>query len=184
MTDPWVRSQRYSIDIAAVSIAEFVPLIGGWVFDHAMAGWDITALVEQPDTELRPAAILGARVADLETAVVEPQCVDSYPHALLVSAVLYRRDPHIRGLVGRAMNHGDIAVFMWGGTCPPELLEQGCLTEYRCSTAGAIFKSHALRAATNQPQMQLSHTENLWALDVATRRALVHEAGSNVKAAR
>ncbi len=162
MTDPRARSQRYSIAIAAVSIAEFVSLIGSWVFDHAIAGWDVTALVEQPDAELRPAAILGVRVVDLETALVERQFADSHPDVLLVSAVLYLRNSRLRTLVARAVNHGETTVYMWGDSCPPELLERDCLTEYRCSTAGAIFKSHALRATTVPSPIQPSLTETLW----------------------
>ena len=50
---------RYRLDVVAADVADVVRFAGGWLFDRAMAGWDVTVLVaDHPDE--RPLRILGA----------------------------------------------------------------------------------------------------------------------------
>ena len=56
---------RYRLDVVAADVADVVKFAGGWLFDRAMAGWDVTVLVaDHPDE--RPLQILGAQIVDLE----------------------------------------------------------------------------------------------------------------------
>ncbi|MGA8547342.1 MAG: hypothetical protein WB785_19075, partial [Mycobacterium sp.] len=59
---------RYRLDVVAANVADVVRFAGGWLFDRAMAGWDVTVLlVDHPDE--RPLQILGAQILDLEYAL-------------------------------------------------------------------------------------------------------------------
>ena len=58
-------SDPYRLDVIAPGIVDAVSLIGGWVFDRAMAGWQVTFVL--PDADLSAelsARVLGAEVAD------------------------------------------------------------------------------------------------------------------------
>src|SRR5439155_14971420 len=56
---------RYRLDVVAADVVDVVKFAGGWLFDRAMAGWDVTVLlVDHPDE--RPLQILGAHTIDLE----------------------------------------------------------------------------------------------------------------------
>ena len=59
---------RYRLDVVAADVADVVKFAGGWLFDRAMAGWDVTVLVaDHPDE--RPLQILGVQIVDLEYAL-------------------------------------------------------------------------------------------------------------------
>ncbi|WP_343575423.1 hypothetical protein [Mycobacterium sp.] len=49
---------RYRLDVVAADVADVVTFAGGWLFDRAMAGWDVTVLVADHVDE-RPLRILG-----------------------------------------------------------------------------------------------------------------------------
>ena len=73
---------RYRLDVVASSVVDVVRFAGGWLFDRAMAGWDVsvllTDLADQPDG--RPLQILGAQVVDLEVALASVESgVESRP---------------------------------------------------------------------------------------------------------
>src|SRR6201999_4509172 len=41
---------RYRLDVVAADVADVVKFAGGWLFDRAMAGWDVTVLlVDHPE---------------------------------------------------------------------------------------------------------------------------------------
>ena len=66
-------SHRYQLQVFAPNIADVVVSVGGLIFDRAMAGWDVTVVVDGSDKDGdggslegiddRPIRILGARLA-------------------------------------------------------------------------------------------------------------------------
>jgi hypothetical protein len=146
---------RYRLDVVAPSIVEVVRCAGGWLFDRVMAGWDVTVLVAD-DSDDRPLQILGAEVADLETALVSG-LPGPHPHALAVAAELYGRDARVREGVQRALASGQTEVTLWGETWPAEL-DRVDSVEHRLSVAARAFKAQALAAAC-APVERIEFTE-------------------------
>ena len=64
------HDMRYRLDVVASSVVDVVRFAGGWLFDRAMAGWDVTVLLtdRRPPRD-RPLQILGAQTLDLEHAL-------------------------------------------------------------------------------------------------------------------
>ncbi|MFY2859014.1 hypothetical protein ACOJVU_04120 [Mycobacterium sp. THU-M104] len=136
---------RYRLDVVAPDVADVVRCAGGWLFDRAMAGWDVTVLVaDHPDA--RPLQILGARVLDLEDVLATMESRPR-PQALAAAADLFGCDPRVRQGVLRALDHGVTEVALWGEEWPAELDESVGLVQHRLSMAAQIFKSRALAAA-------------------------------------
>ena len=147
---------RYRLDVVAATVVDVVRFAGGWLFDRAMAGWDVTVLVaDHPDD--RPLQILGAQVLDLEDALAS---VDSRPRpqALAAAADLFGCDSRVRQGVLQALDHGVTEVTLWGENWPAELDESVGLVQHRLSMAAQIFKAQALAAAA-VPQGSIGHTE-------------------------
>jgi hypothetical protein len=158
---------RYRLDVVAASVVDVVRFAGGWLFDRAMAGWDVTVLLmdlaDHPND--RPLQILGARVVDLEDALAS---VDSgaesrpRPQALAAAADLFGCDTRVRQGVLQALDHGATEVTLWGQNWPAELDESVGLVQHRLSSAAQIFKAQALAAALNGggiPHSSIGHTE-------------------------
>ena len=59
---------RYRLDVVAASAADAVHSAGGWLYDRAMAGWEVTVLLPQ-SCDSRPLRILGVRAMDLEAGL-------------------------------------------------------------------------------------------------------------------
>jgi len=141
---------RYRLDVVASSVVDVVRFAGGWLFDRAMAGWDVTVLLtdlaDHPDT--RPLQIVGAQALDLEDALA---AVESRPRpqALAAAADLFGCDSRVRQGVLQALDHGVTEVTLWGETWPAELADSVGLVQHRLSMAATIFKSQALAAALN-----------------------------------
>ena len=141
---------RYRLDVVASSVVDVVRFAGGWLFDRAMAGWDVTVLLtdlgRHPDA--RPLQILGARVLDLEDALALA-AADSRPRpqALAAAADLFGCDSRVRQGVLQALDHGVTEVTLWGETWPAELDESVGLVQHRLSMAATTFKAQALAAA-------------------------------------
>ncbi len=159
---------RYRLDVVAASVADVVQSAGGWLFDRAMAGWDVTVLVadrgdEQSDD--RPLQILGAQALDLEYALAaRASGVDTRPNpqAVAVAADLFGCDERIRQGVLQALDQGVTEVTLWGETWPAELEGSVGLVEHRLSMAAQTFKAQALAAALaveTVPQEPIGHTE-------------------------
>jgi hypothetical protein len=136
---------RYRLDVVASGVIDVVRFAGGWLFDRAMAGWDVTVLVADPP-DARPLQVLGARVVDLEDALA---AVESRPRpqALAAAADLFGCDPRVRQGVLQALDHGVTEVTLWGETWPAELDHSVGLVQHRLSTAARTFKAQALAAA-------------------------------------
>jgi hypothetical protein len=136
---------RYRLDVVAASVVDVVRFAGGWLFDRAMAGWDVTVLLADLADD-RPLQILGARTMDLEHALAS---VDTRPRpqALAAAADLFGCDSQVRQGVLQALDHGVTEVTLWGQTWPAELDDSVGLVQHRLSSAAQIFKGQALAAA-------------------------------------
>ncbi|WP_407687264.1 hypothetical protein [Mycobacterium sp. HUMS_1102779] len=147
---------RYRLDVVATGVADVARFAGGWLFDRAMAGWDVTVLVaDHPDP--RPLQILGARVLDLEDVLATMESRPR-PQALAAAADLFGCDARVRQGVLQALDHGVTEVTLWGEDWPAELDESVGLVQHRLSMAAQIFKSQALAAAA-VPHGSIGHTE-------------------------
>jgi len=136
---------RYRLDVVASSVVDVVRFAGGWLFDRAMAGWDVTVLIaDHPDD--RPLQILGARPLDLEYAL-ESAGTRPRPQSLAAAADLLGCDSRVRQGVLQALDHGVTEVTLWGETWPAELADNVGLVQHRLSTAAQTFKAQALAAA-------------------------------------
>ena len=140
---------RYRLDVVATDVADVVRFAGGWLFDRAMAGWDVTVLVADHVDE-RPLRILGVGVLDLEyalrTAGHRPP-----PQTLAAAADLFDCDSRIRQGVLQALDQGATEVTLWGESWPVELDSHVGLVEHRLSAAAQAFKEQALAAAGISP---------------------------------
>lgn len=139
---------RYRLDVIAGSVEDVVRFAGGWLFDRAMAGWDVTVLLTDlaghPDD--RPLQILGAQVSDLEDALASRDSRPR-PQALAVAADLFRCDSRVRRGVLLALDQGGTEVTLWGESWPAELDGSVGLVQHCLSTAAQTFKAQALAAA-------------------------------------
>jgi hypothetical protein len=142
---------RYRLHVVAATVADVVKFAGGWLFDRAMAGWDVTVLLidhaaDAPDE--RALQILGARVLDLEDALASAESRPR-PQALAAAADLFGCDPRVRQGVLQALDHGVTEVTLWGQTWPTELDDSVGRVQHQLSMAAQTFKSKALAAALN-----------------------------------
>lgn len=136
---------RYRLDVVASSVVDVVTFAGGWLFDRAMAGWDVTVLLtDHPDD--RPLHILGAKTLDLD-GVLASVGTHPRPQALAAAPDLLGSDPRVRSGVLQALDHGVTEVTLWGTTWPAELDDSVGRVQHRLSMAAQIFKARALSAA-------------------------------------
>jgi hypothetical protein len=150
---------RYRLAVVASSVIDVVRFAGGWLFDRAMAGWDVsvllTDLADHPDG--RPLQILGAQIVDLEEALASVESRPR-PQALAAAADLFGCDPRVRRGVLQALDHGVTEVTLWGETWPAELDDCVGLVQHRLSRAAQTFKAKALAAAA-LPYGSVGHIE-------------------------
>jgi hypothetical protein len=162
------KDLRYRIVVLSSNIADVVDSAGGWLFDRALAGCEVTALVggRHDDRALR---ILGVQSADLDSALVT-QLRDLEPDALAVSADLYRCDPRVRQAVLEMMDAGLTNVIVWGDTWASELEGLVSSVHHPLSLAARAFKEHALRA-TAAPSGSVDSHEMFRGVDLRTCQA-------------
>jgi len=135
---------------------------GGWLFDRATAGWEVTVLVRE-HTHIRSLEILGATVLDFEHALAG-QVHAIWPQTLAIDPAMYTSDSRVRRGVLGCLDTGEIEIGVWG-ELPSELESRVSPTAYRISVAGRAFKKCALRAAgcpgetvTTEEWLQFSET--------------------------
>ncbi|MCV7399686.1 hypothetical protein H7K24_05910 [Mycobacterium fragae] len=129
---------RHRLQVIAPGVAEAVTSAGGLIFDRAMAGWDVTVVVDGEIDEVddRPIRILGARVAPLSPG----------PACLAVAADMLVKSEAVRRVVLAALNSRMTEVLLWGRGYAPGLKCTLAAVHHRPSAAAHVFKSHALAA--------------------------------------
>ncbi len=139
---PAESSLKYQLTMVASSVVEAVSTSGGWMFDRAMAGWEVNVLLPKPD-DVRPLSILGARAFDLEVALTEARAKGYRPQALAVSAEMLARDARIGRQVSTALRRGTEVTF-WGDELPTGVGHRAVVAEHQLTVAAHAFKNHAL----------------------------------------
>ncbi|BBZ21830.1 hypothetical protein MHIB_02480 [Mycolicibacter hiberniae] len=139
---------RYRFDIVGRSVIDVVSAAGGWLYDRAAAGWDVTVMIDGAE-DVRPLQILGARVADLASVLKQ---WDRWPHPQTIAVCAQMFDGHaqVRQGVLDALDHSSTEVTLWGDV-PAELDSDVDVRQHRLSAAARAFKAQALRAAGIAP---------------------------------
>lgn len=125
--------------------ADMVGNAGGWMFDRAAAGWEVTALVTDP-VAVDPLRILGATVLDLRQSLAVSRH-DLWPTAIAVSLRTYLAEREVREGVLACLDQGLSEVAIWGDDLPRELESRVGTMCHRVSVAARAFKSCAMAAA-------------------------------------
>jgi hypothetical protein len=146
---------RYRVDVVTHDVAEAVMSIGGWMFDMAMAGWDVRTLTAD-NADDRPLRILGCAAVASATHLRS----DGPANIIAVSGDLLAADSQVRNHVVAALGRRDSEVMIWG-TKWPELPETVGKTEHRLSRAALVFKAEALTAA-GASRTSCENAENFW----------------------
>jgi hypothetical protein len=156
---------RHRLVVLAPTIGEVVRGAGGWLFDRALAGYSVTALVAGcPDDQ--PLRILGGTMGELHDDLAEELRAGALD-ALAVAADLYRHQPRVRQAVLDTMDAGMTNVMMWGETWPHELDGLISSVRHRLSIAARAFKWHAQLAA-GTPSVAVERVESFRGLDLRT----------------
>jgi hypothetical protein len=137
---------RYRLDVVAAGVVDAVTSAGGWLYDRAMAGWDVTVLLDRDGEDVRPLEILGVAVMDLES-VLQAWTQRPHPQTVAVAADLFATDPRVRRHVLTALAQGRTEVTLWGQEWPAELDGNVDAVRHELSAAARAFKAQALRAA-------------------------------------
>lgn len=139
------RLLRPRLVVAASSTLDVVQVAGGWLFDRAASGWDVTVLT-MDSTDSRPLRILGARSIALESALGS-SVRHSRPQAIALEAGLYGSDARVRRMVDEVLGEGADEVRLWGASWPAGLGSEAEPVRHRLSVAASAFKAQALVAA-------------------------------------
>lgn len=136
----------YRLDVIAVSALDVVQSAGGWLYDRAMAGWQVTVLLPDGGDD-RCLRILGVRALDLEEqfAMLGPAS-----QSLAVSAEAFTADARVRDRVLASLDDRLTEVTLWGHAPSgwPLRVDRGVArAQYALSAAARRFKGHALAAA-------------------------------------
>jgi hypothetical protein len=135
--------------VLAPSVVEVVRSAGGWLFDRAMAGWDVTVITSD-HSDSRPLRILGVTVRDLETTLAMPVLGPGLS-AIAVRSDLYDCDARVRRMVLTAFDEGLAEIRFWGDLLPEDLDGTADPVRHRLSGAAGAFKAQALAAAAAAP---------------------------------
>jgi hypothetical protein len=137
---------RYQFQVVAASVTDAVMSIGGLIFDRAMAGWDVSVVVDGGTDRViddRPIRILGGRIAKRLEDRVGPL---ARPHLLAVATDVMIKSEAVRRQVLAAGHHDEAEVLLWGRHHPTNLNCTFVAARHRPSAAAQMFKSHALAA--------------------------------------
>lgn len=156
---------RYRLVVMASSAVDLVTSAGGWLFDRAMAGCDVTAILAERTDDDRALQILGIRLADFDDTPTSNLCdVES---ALAVSAELYRTDSRVQEAVLDLLDAGLTNLVMWGEDWPQEFDGLGDRLHHRLSTAARAFKAQAAIAVA-APAGSVKDAETFRGIDSRT----------------
>jgi hypothetical protein len=136
---------RYRLEVIAPTVADVVLSAGGWLFDRAIAGWDVNVhLAEDADT--RALQILGVKSSALEAGFESSERFDATP-ALAVAVEMFIGDTALHSAVHAALGRRYVEITLWGAKCPPELHRRLDTMQHHLSAAARLYKAHALMAA-------------------------------------
>ncbi|OBF75407.1 hypothetical protein A5750_00205 [Mycobacterium sp. 852002-51613_SCH5001154] len=158
---------RYRLDVIAVSALDVVESAGGWLYDRAMAGWQVTVLLPN-DGDARSLRILGLQARDLEEWLTATG-PGSTSESLAVSAEAFTADARVRDKVLASLDDRLTEVALWGQApsgWPLRVDREVARAQYSLSAAARRFKGHALAAAGSDCPAVYS-TETLFC-DLAT----------------
>jgi hypothetical protein len=141
---PSEELDRYRLHVVAPSVAEAVASAGGLIYDRAMAGWDVTVMVDG-EVDDRPIRILGAKAENLSAALAS-RGEAGRPRALAVATDVVAGSEAVRRNLIAACNAPTIDILLWGGHCPSELQCDITPVGHQPSVAANVFKAHALAA--------------------------------------
>lgn len=133
------RELNYRLDVVAFDVVDLVLSAGGWLFDRAMAGWEVNALLPEPSDAL-PLRILGVRTLQWQADIVGGA-------GLAFGAGDFAADARIRDTVFQALDHSLTEVTLWGDAWPLSVDRATTAVQHRLSAAARVFKRHALAAA-------------------------------------
>ena len=142
-----------------------VRFAGGWLFDRAMAGWDVTVLLADHGADRsddRPLQISGAQTLDLEDALAIGRNPAPSPGRWRPRRTCSDATRGCGKECLQALDHGVTEVTLWGETWPAELDDSVGGVHHRLSMAARTFKAQALAAALNvaeAPPSSIGHTE-------------------------
>jgi hypothetical protein len=139
---------RYQFHVVAASVTDAVLAIGGLIFDRAMAGWDVTVMIESGTgrgVDDRPIRILGAKLTN-QVGGLNRAATLRRPHMLAVATDVMVKSEAVRRQVLAAGNDNGFEVLLWGRYQPPNLNGRFVPVRHRPSAAADKFKSHALAA--------------------------------------
>lgn len=139
---------RYRLDVVAASVADVVQSAGGWLYDRAMAGWEVTVLLPQRG-DARALRILGVRALDFQ-AQLAALGKGSTNQTLAVSAEAFTADARVRDAVLQSLDNGLTEVALWGQTpqgWPLRINRAMTSGQHVLSAAARRFKGYALAAA-------------------------------------
>lgn len=142
VTRPYIR---YRLDVIASTVADVVWWAGGWLFDRAIAGWDVTAHLAE-HTEARALDILGVKSSALEPGFESSESFKAM-RALAVAAEMATGDTVIHDAINAALARGDTEIILWGAESSPKLHRRLTATHHHLSAAARAYKGAALRVA-------------------------------------
>ncbi|MEU6558514.1 hypothetical protein [Nocardia nova] len=144
------RPLRYQIVVIAARPADVVARAGGWLFDRALSGWDVTVAVDSPG-DTRPLSILGLGVVDLGCVLGCRRQVP-VPQAFAVAGDLTELGEPAREWAYRYMGNAGTDVRLWGESgCGDTAFAQASPTRYLPTLAARAFKARALESAGLRP---------------------------------
>ncbi len=143
---------KYQFQVVARNIFDAVMSIGGLIFDCAMAGWDVSVVVDgeiDGAADDRPIRILGARLAQRMSGPNYARALPR-PHLLAVARDVRVKSDSVRRHVLGLGNDSETDVLLWGRHHPTNFSRTFVAARHQPSAAAHIFKSHALVAGGAQ----------------------------------
>jgi hypothetical protein len=141
---------KYRLDVIAASAADVVASAGGWLYDRAMAGWEVTVLL-QHSCDTRSLRILGVQALDPESEPAARFALTGPPsQSLAVSAEAFTTDARVRAKVLESLDDRLTEVALWGRApqgWPLGVNRAMTRAQHVLSAAARRFKGYALAAA-------------------------------------
>jgi hypothetical protein len=137
-----VDGLRYRLDVVAVDALDAVQSAGGWLYDRAMAGWEVRVRLAN-SCDIRPLQILGVAGVELNSGYG----AGSAARSLAVSAAVFGADADVRKEVLKALDDGWTELALWGDGWPLRVNRGIARAQHVLSAAARSFKRQALVAA-------------------------------------